>query len=554
MKAQNNLIFSSAKLRKRAEELLMKKPSKSVSHFSNIETVSLLHELEVYQVELELQNEELLLAICEARDAIQLYDFAPSGFFTLSKEGEIVNLNLRGAQMLGEERKDLKNCLLGIFVSDGTKSIFNLFLDKIFNNLTKESCEVTLYTNGCLATHVHLTGIVSDDCEQCLVTAMDLIELKHAEQALNESEIKYRELVENSPDAIAIYSEGVIALVNKECLHLLAATNADELIGKSVIEFVHADYRAFVIERMKEVAIEGTVLPLVEEKFIRLDGSEVDVEVKSMSIRLDNKPAVQLIVRDITECKQVDAEIKLKNEALSKLVAEKDKLFSIIAHDLRSPFNALLGFTQMLDEDLPKMNMEEIQQIASVLKKSATNVYNLLENLLEWSSIRRGITGFDPTSLLLMSKIKESMQSILESAIRKEIEISFDIPNNMVVFADTNMFESIIRNLFSNAVKFTAKGGKITFMAKSSDRKFVEISIHDTGLGMNNEILDKLFSIDEQVSRKGTDNEPSTGLGLAICKDLIEKHGGRIWAESEEGKGSTFFFTLPGKNLNGKAH
>ncbi|TSA26706.1 MAG: sensor histidine kinase, partial [Bacteroidetes bacterium] len=197
------------------------------------------------------------------------------------------------------------------------------------------------------------------------------------------------------------------------------------------------------------------------------------------------------------------------------------------------------------EEDLPTMTLEQIQKIADSMRKSAINLYNLLENLLEWSLMQRGITTFDPASFLLMPKISESIGSILQSAAKKEIEISYYIHDELVVFADEKMLGSILRNLSSNAVKFTPRGGKVTFTAKPSSNRSVEISVQDTGIGMNQEMVENLFKLDIDTSRKGTENERSTGLGLIICKEFIEKHGGKLWVESEEGKGSTFYFTLP---------
>ena len=253
-------------------------------------------------------------------------------------------------------------------------------------------------------------------------------------------------------------------------------------------------------------------------------------------------------VIDITGRKQAEAEINSKNQELFKLITEKDKFFSIIAHDLRSPFNALLGFTRMMAEDLPSLSQDEIQKIANTMRASASNLHSLLENLLEWSQLQRGLIPYNPVSFLLMPKIKESIPSVFESANKKGIEVSLDITEDLVVFADGNMLGSTIRNIASNAVKFTSKGGKVIISAKTFAGKSVEISIKDTGIGMSKEILDKLFRLDGNTNRKGTDGEPSTGLGLIICKEFVEKNRGEIWVESEEGKGSMFNFTLPNHN------
>jgi signal transduction histidine kinase len=193
--------------------------------------------------------------------------------------------------------------------------------------------------------------------------------------------------------------------------------------------------------------------------------------------------------------------------------------------------------------------MTQIQEIALNMSKSANNLYRLLENLLHWSSMQQGVIHFNPETIKLLPVVDESIAMILEPAKVKGIEIHCNIPDDVVVFADTNLLQTVIRNLVSNAIKFTRKGGKVNLSAKATSDSNIEISVHDTGIGMSQKLLGDLFKLDVKTSRKGTNGEPSTGLGLLLCNEFIEKHGGQIWAESEVGKGSTFYFTLPGRSL-----
>jgi len=248
---------------------------------------------------------------------------------------------------------------------------------------------------------------------------------------------------------------------------------------------------------------------------------------------------------DITDRKQAEEKIKLKNKELELLNVEKDKFFSIIAHDLRGPFNGFLGLTQILAEKSSTLPMEQIHSISVTLRNSASNLFTLLGNLLEWSAMQRGLTTFSPSTFLVLPVISESILLPLEAALKKEITISYAVPDSLMIFADADMFAGIIRNLVNNAVKYTPGGGKITVSAKSTSGNSVEISVTDTGIGMNQNMVENLFCLDVNTSRKGTEGEPSTGLGLIICKDFIVKHGGTISVVSEQGKGSTFQFTLP---------
>ncbi|MEI7501265.1 MAG: PAS domain-containing sensor histidine kinase [Bacteroidota bacterium] len=365
---------------------------------------------------------------------------------------------------------------------------------------------------------------------------------------MSEAKDDLRVIFNTSPDAALItrLDDGKIVEVN-EGYTAISGYTREEMSGKSIPEinlWKNIADRQRVVEILKEQGYSENY----EAVFVRKDGVEITGLMSAKIINLQGVPHIISITRDITARKQAEKELELKNELLIKLNAEKDKFFSIIAHDLRSPFNAFLGFTQIMAEDLHKLKLDEIQKIAMTMKISATNLYRLLENLLDWSRIQRNMTGFDPEQFLLMPKISESLQSILEPANKKEINIDYDIPEDLEVFADEYMLGSIIRNLTSNAVKFTDKGGKINIKAKPVSGNSVEISISDTGIGMNKKMIDNLFKLDEQTNRKGTQGEPSTGLGLIICKDFVEKHGGKFWLESEVAKGSIFYFTIPNKN------
>lgn len=468
-----------------------------------------------------------------------MFETQSDGIIALDDQNRIQDINSAAMSFLGIHDKKI----IGI-KAELSGATSEALLKAVIDRETYDQIEITV--NQQIRTFSIIKQEQRNYKGNWLVVLRDITRLKIAMNDLYESEIKYRELVENSPDAIAIYIEGKIVFVNNECLHLMAASSSAELIGKHVIQFVHPDSRLVVSERMKKSAVEGKVLPLAEEKFLRLDGTSVDVEVKAIPIRFMNKAAVQLIVSDITERKKAEEIINLKNLELQKLIAEKDKFFSIIAHDLKSPFSGLLGVTQMMKDQLPNFTPAEIMNIVEKLNFSANNVYSLIENLLEWSLLQRGITVFAPKTITLLPKFEKYLDSIMESARTKGILISMDIPASLNVYADENMLASIFRNLTTNAIKFTAKGGKIAIQAKYLSDQAVEISFHDSGIGMSSELIEKLFHLDENTSRKGTEGEASTGLGLIICKDFIDKHSGSIRVESEIGKGSVFYCVLPG--------
>jgi len=254
------------------------------------------------------------------------------------------------------------------------------------------------------------------------------------------------------------------------------------------------------------------------------------------------------VVRQSLELQSINKELIQQKEALEVADATKNKFFSIIAHDLRSPFNGFLGLTEIMAEELETLTLTDIQNLAYSMKKSATNLFHLLENLLLWSRMQQGTIPFEPKMLPLLNILDESIHMMLELAKNKNISLISKIPSDIEVYADVNILQTIFRNLVSNALKFTSNGGKVTLNARTTENNSVEISIEDSGIGMSPDLISKLFRIDMQISRIGTNNEPSTGLGLILCKEFVEKHGGEIWVESNIDQGSIFYFTLPMRN------
>lgn len=256
--------------------------------------------------------------------------------------------------------------------------------------------------------------------------------------------------------------------------------------------------------------------------------------------------------RDITERIQSEVKIQQQNIELIELNTSKDKFFSIIAHDLLGPMNGFLGLTKMMAEETSDFTLKELQEISINMMKTSNNLYDLLKNLLDWSRIQRGMMEFKPVKLDLKRATQGTLQILAESFNQKQIEFVNNIPDNVNILADEQMLNTILRNFVSNSIKFTNKGGQIEVGVTSNGINLAPIIyIKDTGIGMNSDRIEKLFRLDRDVSRPGTGNELSTGLGLLLCKEFVEMHGGNIWVESEEGKGTTFYFMIENKkNLN----
>jgi two-component system, sensor histidine kinase and response regulator len=239
---------------------------------------------------------------------------------------------------------------------------------------------------------------------------------------------------------------------------------------------------------------------------------------------------------------------KLKAEKsdlrLQQLNADKDRFISILSHDLRSPFNNLIGLSDVLTENIHQLPVDEIEKLANQIQTTTHSTYNLLEDLLTWAKTQQGKIPYNPQLIGFRDICMNVLEPLKPLADAKTIAINYSAPDGTKVFADIDMLKTALRNLVSNAIKFTNKGGTINISAGGTPED-ITISVSDNGVGIAPDDLKKLFKITEFISTKGTANEKGTGLGLLLCKDFVKKHGGKIWVVSEVGRGSDFRFTLP---------
>jgi len=358
-------------------------------------------------------------------------------------------------------------------------------------------------------------------------------------------------IIENIPDQVYYKDRNSkFVLCNTPVALLAGCTSEKDLLGKSDFDF-HPHHLAQQYYNDEQAIMDkGEKLLDYEEQVINKKTGELHWNLSSkVPVRDAGGKVIGLagINRDITARKKTEEEINLKNELLVTFNAEKDKFFSIIAHDLKGPLSAFLDATQILTKEIQNMSLEEIKDITINMKDSASNIYGLLENLLEWSRLKRGMMNFNPEIINVKRITTECLKVLKESASKKEIKITSYLPDNIEIYADSHMLETVVRNLVSNAIKFTPKSGEISLTATATEGNTIEIKVSDNGIGMPGALIYKLFLLNEKTNRLGTEGELSSGLGLLLCKEFIDKHGGKIWVESEEGKGSTFSFTIPGK-------
>ena len=249
-------------------------------------------------------------------------------------------------------------------------------------------------------------------------------------------------------------------------------------------------------------------------------------------------------VRTHLQLHQQSIVLRQQSKELQELIVTKDKFFSIISHDLRGPMGGLMAMTELMADESTEFSPEEQKELILELSKSSRNIFNLLENLLEWALIQQGNIVFKPEHIDLTELVNECTKTLHDSIQKKNIHLNVDLAPDLKVYIDANMVQSVIRNFVSNAIKFTLIGGKIDIYT-TSDQDQVEITVADNGVGMNENARHKLFKMDSYYSTYGTANEKGSGLGLILCKEFVEKHGGKIWVDSEPGEGSTFHVTMP---------
>jgi PAS domain S-box-containing protein len=274
-------------------------------------------------------------------------------------------------------------------------------------------------------------------------------------------------------------------------------------------------------------------------------GNEIPVLVSFTRFLYNNNDSVLAVVRDITELTLKEAEIELKNQELELLNLEKEKFFSIIAHDLRSPFASLISLSEVLMNRTYNFSVDQMCELASSIYKTTLSTNELLEDLLNWSGTRRGTRSFQPIEATFETMMQNTLTNMHYLAENKGITLNNTIAAHTIIKADPYMFQTIIRNLVGNSIKFTPSGGSVTLESVNEGKGQLHFKVTDNGIGMEPKMIDTLFRIDVKNNRMGTDGEPSSGLGLLLCKEFIEKHGGKIWAESQKGNGSRFNFTLP---------
>ena len=361
----------------------------------------------------------------------------------------------------------------------------------------------------------------------------------------------YMDIFRQSPISIELFdANGLLQNVNQACLDLFGINDKEAIVGFDlfsdpnlspiVIEQIRAGETAHYESKFDFNLVKSQQLyQTIREGICYLEYSIIPLKNEAKEIK-----GYIAYISEITKRKKAELLLEDQAKELQKINLTKDKFFSIIAHDLKSPFNAIMGFSELMLHNYNDLDDATFIKGLKTIESAGNHAFKLVENLLLWSKNQTKGNNFTPEWLSLNKQITESL-ILAESAIQnKELEVSFKQKQIINIFTDRNMIDLVLRNLISNAIKFTHKKGKISVTISENDQEILT-SITDTGIGISENKLATLFEINKPKNTLGTENEQGTGLGLILCKDFIENLGGKIWVESTLGIGSTFTFSLP---------
>jgi PAS domain S-box-containing protein len=489
-------------------------------------------------------------ALRESEEKYRLiFEYSPIGLLLFDEEGCIVACNDRIVQIIGSSREALIGLNMLQLPDKKLVSCVRKALDGTIGSYEDIYHSVTAQKNTPVRAIFTPIEIRDGYINGGVGIIEDITERKNAEEILQQSNQKLEAIISSSPDGIGMLTlDGKMQFMSDRLLEMygFSAEDRDKLIGKPAFDFIDPSYQELLAENMRRLVAGESDHKIKDYLAIKKDNSRFYFEINYNLLHdsTGNPTNFLFVERDVTERKKTELIIQEQNKQLYELNAAKDRFFSIISHDLKSPFQSLISMTGLLAESIGVFSTAELSSFGKKMNDNAKNLLKLLSNLLEWARMQQGIVKFEPVEIVLSEIVSENIELIIRRGEQKGIELIAKVYKDHTIIADVEMLNSVLRNLLSNALKFTKQGGKITVSSKEIENNMMEISVADSGIGMSAQLCSRLFKIEEKVGRIGTDGEGSTGLGLLLCKEFIEKHGGKIWVESKENIGSIFYFTL----------
>ena len=540
-----------SELRNRAEDALQGKTEEH-QELSTRDARSLIHELQVHQIELEMQNEELRRAqkeLEESRDRYSdLYDFAPVGYFSFDKNGLIMEVNLTGAKKLGVERNFLIKKPFSLFISQGSKDVFYLHLRQVFRTGVRLTCELKLVDKKGAEFDAQLESlsVQEGNSGHCRTAISDITDRKKAEEAIRNTLAYTESIVDTIREPLVILDAHQRLKAANHAFYKTFKIPIEDTKDKLLYELGNGQWN---IPRLRELLEK--IIPMntqfqdfeVEQEFPNI-GRKMML-LNACRLKLAGSDMILLAIEDITERKKME-ELRLENQRLISASKARSEFLTIMSHELRTPLTSVIGYSIILEGKTRGELNEKQRFFVDNILKSSKHLLDLINNFLELAKTESGKQEMVFEEISVPYAINEVFELIKENAIGHDIILrkEFD-PEMPSIQADRRALKQILFNLLSNAIKFSKKEGGIITVSTKRENDMVKISVADTGIGIKEEDIPRLFQKFEQLDSGISRKYEGTGLGLAITKQLVELHGGKIMVESKYGGGSTFTFLLP---------
>lgn len=445
--------------------------------------------------------------------------------------------------------------MLGFNSFDEMLDVYNreeLFRDNFASNKYEEHFLKINHTEGVESRWKNKKGrpvYVNEFVQKCYDTndgsvyydciAEDITEKKIVDELMSDVIGRDYAIIKALPDILFILSEDGTFTDFKLGSNSEFPLSPSYIIGKKIWDI----FPQTIADQLKDSITAAYLTGQLKTCEFKMNNHQMDKFYEARIVK-SHKNEVLMLLRDVTSQKQNETQIIKIAEDLKQINDTKDKFVSIIAHDVRTPIIALIGYAEILADDIDDLHKNEIKEFASSIVDISKQTIGLLTNLLEWSRLQTGRIDFHPSSINIFTICENTLALLNSNAEQKNIRIVNNLESEIFVYADENMMQSIFNNLVTNAIKFTNRNGQISISA-SRREDMVCFSIKDNGVGMSEEQKTMLFEMNKSFTTPGTTNEKGSGLGMILCRDFVEKHGGEIWVESNSGLGSEFFFTIP---------
>lgn len=478
----------------------------------------------------------------------EFIDLLPEVIYETNNEGYLTVFNEAGLRVFGYTRKDLKN---GFHISSAIIPEDRELMYKNREIITKTKKPVkseyhALKKDGTVfPILVHTSPIIiNGEFTGTRGVILDITDAKLIESGLKASNDFLNTTINAMQEPFFVKDENHRWVILNDASIKMWGHTREELIGKSDYDVFPKEQADVFWEKDDYVFKNGSNTNIEE---ITDSKGEIRTIVTAKVLHTDKITGKKYIVgtiHDITDLRKAELKLKEYSKELEELNKNKDKFFSIIAHDLRNPFTSIYGFSNVLSEEFDTLSKEEIKEYINYIYSGTKNIYNLIENLLTWSRLQTGRSLAQPIKLNIYSEVHDAISLLNVFSKNKRIKIVNSVDKNIYAYGDKNMVDSILQNLISNAIKFS-KASEEVIISTEIKENFVKISVKDFGIGMSKDEIDNLFRLGKQNTKTGTSEEKGTGLGLILCKEMVTKLNGKINVISKVNEGSTFSITLP---------